>query len=193
MTRARTAGHAPSRAYFDRIGWRDVEHVHIPVQNARGVDYQRLYGGCSDRVLAYSHLYAAYDVTADDSGWILRMPSLLDSLIETPVEESKPPGAGADRATFVSFAFSACATFVVALVVAICAVVRRCFALGAGEGDKSIRRAPSPGRDLVGSFTCNGVRPCDRAAEVPRVRAARPAASATPSSAHSSLRSFSDA
>ena len=192
MTRARTAGHAPSRAYFDRFGWRDVEHVHIPVQNARGVDYQRLYGGCSDRVLAYSHLYAAYDVTADDSGWILRMPSLLNSLIETRVEASKPFGAGADRAAFVSFAFSACATFVVALVVAICAVVRRCVALGAGEGDKGSRRAPSPGRDLVGSGTCNGVRACDRAAEA-RARAARPAASATPSSAHSSLRSFSDA
>jgi len=53
---------APSRTYFDTIlGWQNITAVHMPAQMAAGEDYLRLYGGCGEAVIAFSHLYAAFD------------------------------------------------------------------------------------------------------------------------------------
>jgi hypothetical protein len=58
----------PSRTYFDQVaGWANVSSVHMPAQSCAAKDYARLYGGCSDRVLAFSSLYAAFDGFGEDA------------------------------------------------------------------------------------------------------------------------------
>ncbi len=63
----------PSRSYFDIVlGWRNLSTVHLPTQMCQDVDYRRLYGGCGERVLAFSHMYAAFEGFADaaDQRWL---------------------------------------------------------------------------------------------------------------------------
>jgi len=77
----------PSRLYFDAVaGWSNLSATHMPAQNCYSIDVTRLYGGCSDRVLALSHLYAAfegfqttYGVTDEETTWWFReiLPDLL--------------------------------------------------------------------------------------------------------------------
>ena len=54
-------------------GWANVSGVHMPAQSCAAKDYERLYGGCDDRVLAFSNLYAAFDGFGDGApaqGWL---------------------------------------------------------------------------------------------------------------------------
>ncbi|EOD28668.1 hypothetical protein EMIHUDRAFT_456961 [Emiliania huxleyi CCMP1516] len=52
----------PSRAYFDAVaGWSNLSAIHMPSQMCAAADYRRLYGGCGAPVLAFSHLYAAFE------------------------------------------------------------------------------------------------------------------------------------
>jgi hypothetical protein len=76
----------PSRTYFDQVvGWANVSAVHMPAQSCAAKDYARLYGGCSDRVLAFSSLYAAFDGFGEDAraqAWLeaTLTPALLHDL-----------------------------------------------------------------------------------------------------------------
>jgi len=52
----------PGRTYFDAVaGWGNLSSAHMPAQQCYARDYARLYGGCGDRVLAFSNLYAAFE------------------------------------------------------------------------------------------------------------------------------------
>ena len=56
------------RRYFDEVlNWRNVSAVHMPGQNVQPADILRLYGDCSDRVLAFSSTYASFELTPSTS------------------------------------------------------------------------------------------------------------------------------
>ena len=73
----------PGRTYFDAVaGWGNLSSAHMPAQQCYARDYTRLYGGCGDRVLAFSNLYAAFEGFEGDEAsqsWWERMvtPALM--------------------------------------------------------------------------------------------------------------------
>ena len=65
----------PARTYFNHVlGWGNVSSVFISAQNARASDYTRIYGGCNDRVLAFSSTYAAFEGfdSQEEQTWLER-------------------------------------------------------------------------------------------------------------------------
>ena len=95
LLRVREPRLLPSRTYFDHVaGWANVSAVHMPAQSCAARDYVRLYGGCSDRVLAFSTLYAAFDDFGDDApaqAWLETQltPALLHNLPSVSVKAER--------------------------------------------------------------------------------------------------------
>jgi hypothetical protein len=58
----------PARTYLDSsLRWHNVSAVHMAAQMTTASDFARLYGGCNDQVLAFSHVWAAFDGFATGS------------------------------------------------------------------------------------------------------------------------------
>ncbi|KAL1524388.1 hypothetical protein AB1Y20_019283 [Prymnesium parvum] len=96
---------APSRTYFDAVaGWRAVPSVWMSAQNGLAADYARLYGSCADKVLALSHVYAAFDGANDAhvQEWLdwtvvptlLRAPPEVEQKADAIAERLRQDGAG---------------------------------------------------------------------------------------------------
>ena len=94
----------PSRAYFDAVaGWSNLSAIHMPSQMCAAADYRRLYGGCGAPVLAFSHLYAAFEgfpcyEFESGRGWRAR------ARVSAPVRPAAPeyPGAPCARCVYAA-------------------------------------------------------------------------------------------